>query len=92
MTEQKFSKLVRDSVAEWYNVTHLKHEIKPEDVYIVWSSKTLQNNKALASTNVPDGMYFEITYNGDKDEAYFDAYSKVANVCIPDVMMSMKGE
>lgn len=43
--------------------------------------KTLQNNKALLSTTVPDGMYYEITYNGDKRECYFDAYKKWENRC-----------
>ena len=32
-----------------------------EDTFVVWSSKTLQNNKALISTTIPDGMYYEIT-------------------------------
>ena len=49
------------------------------DVYIVWSCKTLQNNKAMVSTNLPDGMYYEITHNGDKGEIYFDAYKKFQN-------------
>ena len=32
-----------------------------DDVYIVWWSKTLQNWKALVSTTVSDGMYYEVT-------------------------------
>lgn len=52
------------------------------DIYIVWLSKTLQNNKALVSTTLSDGMYYEITYNGDKKEVYLDAYKKVENRCI----------
>lgn len=55
-----------------------------EDVYIVWFSKTLQNWKALVSTSLPDGMYYEVTHNGDKRETYLDAYRKVENVVIPD--------
>ena len=55
-----------------------------DDVYIVWFSKTLQNWKALVSTNISDGMYYEITYNGDKKETYLDAYKKWDNKCIPD--------
>lgn len=51
-----------------------------DDVYIVWFSKTLQNWKALVSTNVSDGMYYEITYNGDKKETYLDAYKKFDNI------------
>lgn len=56
-----------------------------EDVYVVWFAKTLQNWKCLVSTTLPDGMYYEVTYNGDKCEAYIDAYKKFDNVCVPDV-------
>lgn len=55
-----------------------------EDVFIVWFSKTLQNWKALVSTTVSDGMYYEITHNGDKGETYLDAYKKWDNQCIAD--------
>lgn len=55
-----------------------------EDVFIVWFSKTLQNWKALVSTTVSDGMYYEVTHNGDKCETYLDAYKKWDNKCIPD--------
>lgn len=54
------------------------------DVFVVWFSKTLQNWKALVSTTVSDGMYYEITHNGDKGETYLDAYKKWDNRCIPD--------
>jgi hypothetical protein len=54
-----------------------------DDVYVVWFSKTLQNWKALVSTTLPDGMYYEVTYNGDKGETYIDAYKKFDNVCMP---------
>lgn len=55
-----------------------------EDVFIVWFSKTLQNWKALVSTTVSDGMYYEITHNGDKGETYIDAYKKWDNICVAD--------
>lgn len=55
-----------------------------EDVFIVWFSKTLQNWKALVSTTVSDGMYYEITHNGDKGETYLDTYKKWDNQCIVD--------
>ena len=67
-----------------YVLEHLdKTDEKPEfDVFIVWSCKTLQNNKALLSTTLFDGMYYECTYNGDKHELYFDAYKKFENKVI----------
>ncbi len=54
--------------------------ITMDNVYVVWSCKTLQNNKALLSTTLFDGMYYECTYNGDKKELYFDAYKKWENI------------
>lgn len=67
-----------------YVLDHLdKSEPIPEyDVYVVWSCKTLQNYKALISTTLPDGMYYECTYNGDKNEMYFDAYKKFENFVV----------
>ena len=59
-------------------------EITEENVFIVWFCKTLQNWKALVSTTVSDGMYYEVTYNGDKQETYIDAYKKWENVRIED--------
>lgn len=54
------------------------------DVYVVTFTKTLQNWKAMVSSTLPDGMYYEVTYNGDKGETYVDAYKKFDNVCIKD--------
>ncbi len=55
-----------------------------KDVYVVWSAFTLGNWKCLISTTLPDGMYYEVTYNKIKGETYLDAYKKFDNVCYPD--------
>lgn len=52
------------------------------DVYTVWKAKVLQNWKFLISSTLPDGMYYEVTFNGDKSEWYLDAYKKFENVVI----------
>ena len=46
---------------------------------MVWACEALQSNRALLSTTVSDGMYYEVTYNGDKKEFYLDAYKKQEN-------------
>lgn len=85
MDNQKFVELAKKAVVDCFN-SHKKitdeGRLTPEDVYVVWLCKTLQNNKALLSTNVLDGMYYEATYNGDKNEMYLDAYKKWDNKCI----------
>ena len=55
------------------------------DVYFVWYSKILKNSKALISTSLLDGMYYEVTYNGEKDEFYLDVYNKCENIKITGV-------
>ena len=57
-------------------------KIGTDEVFVSWYCKTLQNAKALLSTKLFDGMYYELTYNGNKDELYLDAYKKVENRCI----------
>lgn len=79
----KAKKLVKDYYNSHVDVTN-NVVLTEDDVYIVWFSKTLQNWKALVSTNVPDGMYYEVTYNGDSKETYLDVYKKWDNNCIPD--------
>ena len=49
------------------------------EVYIVWKCKALQNWKYLISSSLFDGMYYELTFNGDKKEWYLDAYKKFEN-------------
>lgn len=54
----------------------------PDEVYVVWFGYTLGHWKALLSTTLPDGMYYEVTYNSTKCETYIDAYKKFENICI----------
>lgn len=72
-------KLVSDYIKE-----HLdKSDETPDfEIYIVWKCKILQNWKYLLSSTLPDGMYYELTYDGDKNRWYLDAYKKFENRCI----------
>lgn len=79
--DTKALQIVRDYIND-----HLdKSDPKPNfDLYIVWKCKTLQNWKYLISSTLFDGMYYELTFNGDKQEWYLDAYKKFQNVVIND--------
>ena len=75
MDEQAL-KIIKEYIEE-----HLdKSDTKPEfQVFTVWKAKVLQNWKFLISSTLFDGMYYEMTYNGDKKEWYLDAYKKFEN-------------
>ena len=81
----KFEVVCKNAIIDYFNnkvdkTDNVKIGIK--DVYVVWMCKTLKNSKALLSTNIPDGLYYECTYNGEKDELYLDVYKKWENICI----------
>ncbi|MCI9092741.1 MAG: hypothetical protein HFF36_02985 [Coprobacillus sp.] len=85
MNEKEFVELCKKEVVKYTNEQLDKSdhkEITTDNVFMIWCCKALQNNKALLSTTLFDGMYYEVTYNGDKNELYFDAYKKWENKCI----------
>lgn len=79
-----------DSVAMGIVRDYIREHLDKSDgevnfsVFTVWKCKTLQNWKWLLSSTLYDGMYYEVTYNGDKHEFYLDAYKKFENRCIPE--------
>lgn len=79
--DEKALKIVRD-----YIIEHLdKSDPEPKfEVYIVWKCKALRNWKYLLSSSLFDGMYYELTYNGNREEWYLDAYKKFENRVIAD--------
>ena len=80
-----FESVCLKKLVDWYNANDVQgtdNKIKLNEVFIVWSCKTLQNYKCLASTTVSgDGIYAEYTFNGDKQELYEDVYKKLTNTC-----------
>lgn len=77
MGEQEFVLNCKRIIQEYYITLDEKVDIN--QIYAVWNCKILQNNKAMLSSDIPDGRYFEITYNGDKNTWYLDAYIKEYN-------------
>lgn len=79
--QEKAKKIVMDYFNSHVDVTD-NISITTDDVYVVWFCKTLQNWKALLSTNISDGMYYEITHNGDTEQTYVDVYKKWDNLTV----------
>lgn len=82
LTRMKWAK----KIVQDYIESHLDKSDTPVEyeVYVVWFCKTLQNWKALVSSTLPDGMYYEITYDGNKNCTYLDAYKKFENIAYPN--------
>ena len=80
--QERARKIVMDYFNTHVDVTDHK-QLTMDDVFVVWWCKTLQNWKYLISSTLHDGMYYELTYNGDRQEFYLDAYKKIENRCIP---------
>ena len=90
MDSRMFERAAKEAVAEYHNSVLLNDGrangdglITKENVVTVWQAKVLQNNKALMITDTFGPHYFEVTYNGDKNELYLDDYVKARNVCYP---------
>ncbi len=82
-TGENFQTKAKELVKRYIDARNLAGD-KDYELYVPWFSKTLQNWKATVGTTLPDGFYFEVTYNGDKREAYLDFYEKRDNFRIPD--------
>jgi hypothetical protein len=54
------------------------------DVFIVSFTKILQNWQAIVGSTLPNGEYYEVTYDGDKKKIYLDVYIKHANIEFSD--------
>ena len=80
MTNEKFIEEAISLVSH-YAAEHIDKSdtVPPFDVFVVWNAYILGNIKALLSTTLFDGMYYEVTYNKAKNEIYFDAYKKFEN-------------
>ena len=82
MTDTKFIELCKNTISDFYLEFSSPIAISFDDIFVVWQCKTLQNFKAILAVKAPDSFMFECSYNGDKNEMYFDAYDKIMNKVI----------
>ena len=59
-----------------YIIDHLdKGDPTPDfHIYVAWKAKVLQNWKYMLSSTLLDGMYYELTFDGDHKAWYFTAF------------------
>ena len=71
------------NIVQEYVLSHIDNTTPiPEfEIFEVWHCYILGHEKWLISTTLPDGMYYEVTYNSIKKELYLDAYKKFGNNC-----------
>lgn len=82
MSNNQMFDMIKDAVLKTYDDTRAVYPPSKEDCAIVWFCKTLQNYKAIVFVFVAGAIsdFFEVTYNGDKNELYVDKYKKEKNV------------
>ena len=78
---EKVVEIVRKYVEEHLDKSDPKQQF---GVFVVWQCYILGYAKWLLSTTLPDGMYYEVTYNKIKNKFYLYAYKKFENRCIPN--------
>ncbi|QNN98098.1 hypothetical protein SEA_FEDE_50 [Microbacterium phage Fede] len=77
-----YQQKIKEQVSGIFNEKYVNTPTTPDDFYVVWFCKTLDNYKALVSTDFVHGYYVEVTHNGAKNETYVDVYIKDENVLI----------
>ena len=81
ISNERFISLCVQKVMLYENAREDQDEfLNIDDVFVVWSCKTLQNSKCLVSAKNKEAYYYEFTMNGDKGEIYMDVYNKVENI------------
>lgn len=63
-----------------------EYGVTVDNVIAVWFSKEIQNAKGLfiIDSNALKDFYYEVTYNGDKNETYIDRYLKIEHSVVSD--------
>jgi Family of unknown function (DUF6275) len=79
---QSYPEIAKDLVYEQArSLVQEKHPtFSRDEVYVVWFVYVLGAWKALCSTSLPDGRYYEVTYHAQKRVAFVDTYMKTHNV------------
>lgn len=76
-------RLVRERVLETLSKGEYPNG-KDFEIYIVTCTYILGCEKYWITTDLPDGKYFEVTYNAQTNEFYLDEYVRIHNRAIKE--------
>lgn len=78
---QDIPSMIRGMVAGYIKAED-GHDLQTNEVYVVWFCFILGGWKALVSTTIADGRYYEVTFDKNKNQIYLDTYEKIRNIAI----------
>ena len=76
------------AIVRWWIGKNSESGLLDYKEFVVWKAKVLQNWKYMISTDMTDGLYYELTYNGLYKEWYLDIYRKEKNRKFMDITVS----
>lgn len=78
--QEKARQIVISYIQKWIEEGNHQILIQHDDIWIVWYVRSLQNWKCILGSSLPDGVTYEVTYDGDKAEYYLDVHKKIESV------------
>lgn len=69
-----------------------KRTVTIDDIYVVSYSFVMEEQKAMISTTLPDGKYYECTYDKLKHMIYVTTYVRVTQTDIPVEFITTKSD
>jgi hypothetical protein len=88
LDHDRHHKKAKELVAKNFNETFpIDTHTKAADAsmfYVVMFGYVLGSWKALVSTDIISGQYWEVTYDANKKQSYVDHYFKQSNTCYSD--------
>lgn len=88
---KKAKELVFDYVSSHLEPTDKHVSFTEEHVYVVWFAYVLGHWKALVSTTLPNGMYYEVTHRNETGETYLTAYKQWENIVVNEKLKVSAG-
>lgn len=89
MQQYDIIRQARMFVADYINEKNADiHEIDPirlGELSVVWYSKTINNWIAFISTNIPNGIYYEVGTISNANEIYLKEYHLTNNIIINNI-------